>query len=246
MDHVFLVPPGPGDPDLSEALAQVRRTLGAWAPEVVAVASTAWRPFHFTVASRPGQWADVALVAQTAHAARARDLFVGTESRDVDPGAAAALAALFPVRFPEVVLLGVARQSPERAALMGEAVAAALRATGRRSALIGVGRLSTTGSDESGRCFDEGLLASLEARQADQLTSSDPEIWIEGRPDAELGHLFLLLGASGAFSRGETLGYSRRNGFGQAVVRFDGSPPKGDPVPPAERRIIALKDVGHD
>lgn len=240
MEHVFLVPPGPDTEGVSDALVEARSDLASLAPDVIVVASSAWRPFHFAVSPFESE-----LAAAIAEAARQADLFVEIVAHDLDPGAVAVLGTLFPKTSPPVVAVGVARQSPERTGLFGEAVAQALGAHSRQAALVGVGLLGRTSSPDAGRRFDEGVLASLEARQGDRLLTSDPLVWIEGKPDAELGHLFLLLGAAGPGASGHTLGYVRSGDAGRAVVRFEPGT-SGDRLDGSPPHIITLKDVGHD
>lgn len=236
MKNILFLPPGPAleNDHLRAVVLRLGESLTNERTETVVLATTAWRPFAFEVDASPAPPApqspagDPELARAIVERARQKDLPASISSFHLDPGTEATWKTLFPGVVPRLVLVGTAHQSPERAKEFGEAVREAADLMGRRVALITVGSLGLDhramagGVDTAlGPAFDEAVIGSLEERRGDQILEGDPSLWIEGRPDAELGHLFCLLGAAASGARAERLAYWRTPGAGYACLRFD-------------------------
>ncbi len=228
---VFLLPPDPPPASLAPVVKAVHRRLQA--AQAVVVATTAWRPVEFEFFAPAGDIRAQELLSATLDEARERDLIA-------HPVAGAPSDDITGVLGEGQVLVGVARQSPERMASLGEALAAACGRGGRPGAVIAHGRLGRD-PGEAGAAFDRSLLADLE-QGADAVSGTDPEAWLAGRPDADLAHLFLILGASGPGARAQILGYDRSSGEGLAVLDIRPGEMSGHPLP-ARRFTIPVKEI---
>jgi len=228
---VFLLPPDPPPASLDAAVKAVQARLQA--ARAVVVATTAWRPVAFEFFAPAGDIRAQELLAAALDEARKRDLIAHPATEPPSDALAGMLGE-------GQVLVGVARQSPDRAASLGEALAAACGRGGRPGAVVAHGWLGR-GPGEAGAAFDRSLLADLE-QGADAVSGTDPEMWLAGRPDADLAHLFLILGAAGPGARAEILGYDRSSGEGLAVLDIRPAALNGLPLP-ARRFTIPVKEI---
>ncbi|MHB1505486.1 MAG: class III extradiol ring-cleavage dioxygenase family protein [Sulfobacillus sp.] len=120
-----------------------------------------------------------------------------------------------------LVAVGVPPHTPDRAMAVGEAIAAACATVPGSTALLVTGAITAAHELESEGPlgFQQTLRRLLEQAAGPEILNVGAELWIGGRPEAELGHLFVLMGA--APSRSATyLAEWQAAGSGYAVISF--------------------------
>ena len=135
---------------------------------------------------------------------------------------------------PEAVIaIGVPPHAPERTMAVGEAIAAACAEEQASTALVVTGALTRGGapSDPAPLAFAQTLRQLLEQGAGSEILNAGGDLWIAGRPDAELAHLFVLLGAAPAHLA-TFLAEERSSDASYAVISFAPAP---TPPPAPER-----------
>lgn len=138
------------------------------------------------------------------------------------------------------LVVGVPPHTPDRAMAVGEAIAAACASGAGNSALVVTGattRGGHTGSDRSA-AFSAALRRLLEAGEGPEILNVGADLWIDGHPDADLGHLFVLLGAAPGHAA-TYLAEHHAGDAGYAVVVFATSP-VAPPAKPVQSAIFPL------
>lgn len=123
---------------------------------------------------------------------------------------------------PDVlVTVGVPPHTPDRAMAVGEAIAAACAEEPGRTALLVSGAVTRSGhlSATGPLAFEQALRQLLEQGAGPEILNVGAELWINGHPDAELGHLFVLMGAAPGYL-GTYLAECRAEAATYAVISF--------------------------
>lgn len=235
----LLVPADPCPPVLTKSFAEAAQTVSILRPQTVVAVSAAWRTRGFSVGAGlplhadglPAEFPpDQQLVERIIEEAISAGLPAATEPCLSDSATLPALMRLLPERTG-LVMLGVPLASPALLQEFGQAAARAARELGRNILTIAVGGIThhhnADPDDPAIGTFVDLVLAHLQQGEGDRLFEIDGATWISARPDADLGHLAVLLGATGPDAEGETLGVERRGGIRSAVVQLRGtvSPP---------------------
>lgn len=228
----LLLPAEPCPPGLVPAFARAAQTLAAAAPQTVIAISSAWRTRAFAVGggfslgpdgTPSGLRPDPDLAARIVEEARDAGLPAAQEPCSPDSAALPVLLRLLPERT-RVVMLGVALASPALLQEFGQAATRAAREMGRHVLTVAVGGLTrhhnAAPGDEAVAAFSERILGHLARGEGDRIFEVDGALWVAARPEADLGHLAVLLGATGPDAEGETLGLERTGGSRSAVVQL--------------------------
>ncbi len=140
-----------------------------------------------------------------------------------------------------LVAVSVPPHTPDRAMAVGEAIAAACATMPGNTALVVTGAI-TAGHERSSEGplgFEQALRQLLEQAAGPEILNVGAELWIGGRPEAELGHLFVLMGAA----PGRTATYLaewQSAGAAYAVISFGEAPALPPLAPSASPTIFRL------
>lgn len=233
----MLVPADPCPPALTKACAHAAQTISTLRPQTVIAVSAAWRTRSFSVGAGlptredglPAEFPpDQQLVERIVEEAISAGLPASTEPCLSDSATLPALMRLLPERTG-LVMLGVPLASPALLQEFGQAAARAGRELGRSILTIAVGGLThhhnANPDDPAIGTFVDLVLGHLQRGEGDRLFEIDGAAWIAAHPDADLGHLAVLLGATGPDAEGETLGVEGEGGIRSAVVQLRGTVP---------------------
>ncbi|MEW6546206.1 MAG: AmmeMemoRadiSam system protein A [Bacillota bacterium] len=143
-----------------------------------------------------------------------------------------------------LVATGISPLPWEELVRFGQAVAAAIGASGRKAVVIASGDLShrltpgaPAGFDPAGREFDDRVVAALRAGDLGALLTLDEDL-VDRAGECGLRPLFMLLGAlQGSGLRARVVSYEGPFGVGYAVVTW--TPPPSWPV------SLALESLEH-
>ncbi|MDA8345996.1 MAG: hypothetical protein M0Z66_11000 [Thermaerobacter sp.] len=205
-------------------------------PASLVLIDTSWRPRAFAVPQAAtlsdasggfGSPADDELAALLYETAIDYGLPATRDAAPLSSGAAAALHALSPRTGIPALLLGVPTASPALLHEFGQALRHSASELGRRIVAVAVGALARdlqaqhggTDNPAVGR-FGEEVLARLGGGSAEQIFEIDGALWIQARPESELGHLTLLLGYTTPDAQVEVLGSEQAPGVFSAVLAF--------------------------
>ncbi len=231
----LLVPPAfrPQTP-LAAAVGTASGAVRAADPSTLVLIDTDWRPRAFAVpkvsslSDASGQFTapvDAELAALWHETAIAFGLPSTHESAPLSAGAAAALQALAPRHDLPAVMVGVPTASPSLLNEFGQALRSCASDLGRRIVAVAVGALARDlqaqhGGQENPAVprFGKEVLARLRSGSAEQIFDIDGGLWIQAHPEAELGHLSLLLGFTTPDARVEVLGSEEAPGVFSAVL----------------------------
>ena len=149
------------------------------------------------------------------------------EGAPLSAGAAAALHALTPQSGLPVLLLGVPTASPALLHEFGQALRQSAQELGRRIVAVAVGALARDLQAQHGGAenpavsrFGKEVLERLHSGSAEQIFEIDGALWIQARPETELGHLSLLLGYTTPDAQVEVLGSGEEPGVFSALLAF--------------------------
>lgn len=228
----LLVPADPCPAPLAAAFAQAAQTLAGSAPQTVVAISAAWRTRAFTVggglpllsdATPSALASDAELALRIVEEALDAGLPATLEPSGPDSTALPVLLRLMP-ESARLVVLGVPLASPALLQEFGQAATRAARELGRRVLTVAVGGLTrhhnAAPDDGSVQAFTDLVLAHLARGEGDRLFEIDGALWVAARPEADLGHLAVLLGATGPDAEGETLAVEQEGGSRSAVVQL--------------------------
>ena len=231
-----------GEP--AAALAEVGPWLAAKEVDTLVVVTSTWRTPSFVAAdSLPGGLAGWPIDHELAAATRAEGAAMGLAmGRGPADGSLLSCVSLLDGLSGHALLpLSLALASPERITDLGFAVHGAASALGRNPAILAFGHLSR-GEGPTADAFDREVLALLGDGLGGRLLDMAPDLWLGGRPDADLAHLIALLGAVGGDTPGQCLAYSRTEGLGSAVVRFEQQPDEPfAEIPERQSSVIWLR-----
>jgi hypothetical protein len=228
----LLPPPEAATPTIAAALPTVRERLAS--ARIVFVFLPTWRtPRPTGAATSPaaaqalGRWRAeleaAGLFPMEAAAPPAADAWL----RDLLPSAA------------ETVVCSSPLVSPEALVEIGAAMAAAVP-PGPAGAVVAVGHLGGPKADPAHRAaFSESVLDLFRQGRGHQLPNLDPTLWLAGRPDHDLAHLFVLLGAAGGTTAAEVLATVDTPAGYAAILALD---PAREPPPAPPRPIIPLRE----
>ncbi|MBI3286600.1 MAG: hypothetical protein HYZ68_00985 [Chloroflexi bacterium] len=160
-----------------------------------------------------------------------------TQDRGLDHGHFVPLCVLVPRTNIPVIPLSTSRRFFEECLRWGEVIAEMARATQQRLVFLASGDLShcppqagdgfnnpfgpAGGDADEGEAFDSLALEYLCAGRGENLWGLDPLLFARATPEAELRHVFMLLGAVGAHRSAHLLSYERlADGIGMAILSF--------------------------
>lgn len=228
----LLVPADPCPPDLTRAFAQAAQSVLDLRPQTVIAISAAWRTRGFVVDSGALRRSlelptDRELAQRIVDEANDAGLPSAQDTFQPDDATLPALMRLLPQQTA-LVMLGVPLASPSLLQEFGQAATRAARELDRRVLTLAVGALthhhSAAPDDPAIGTFTTLVLEHLRRGEGDRLFEIDGALWVAARPEADLGHLAVLLGATGPDAQGETLAVEATGGMRSAVVQLRAQP----------------------
>ncbi len=224
----LFLPPAAAMPGASGALAEAcgraLATLTQAGVGQVVMIDSRWRSPRLSVSEPSGPTAQ-ALRHEICHQLAERDFWPDAADSQWQAEGQAYLGRWLPELRDGLLAVSVPPHAPERSMAVGEAIQTACTQASVPVALVVVGATtrSTGGNSEGPEAFERTLRHLLEQGEGAEILNVGAQHWIDGHPDAELAHLFVLLGAA----PGHTATYlaeERDQDGGYAVITFTPAP----------------------
>lgn len=224
----LFLPPAAAMPGASGALAdacgRALATLTQAGVGQVVMIDSRWRGPRLAI-SEPAGASARALRQEICRQLAERDFWPDRADSQWQAEGQAYLGRWLPELAEGLLAVSVPPHAPERSMAVGEAIQAASAGDFAPAALVVVGATTRGGGGDSDgpAAFDRTLRRLLEQGEGAEILNVGAQPWIDGRPDAELAHLFVLLGAAPGHAA-TYLAAGRDQDGGYAVITFAPAP----------------------